>query len=60
LSYPVTHLALTAEDAVALRRLAAPPGDDAAVLGRARELAAAAASRLVIDAEWRPIEPRRG
>jgi hypothetical protein len=53
-SYPVTFLALTAEDADALRDRHAS-GDDAAVLARVRELAASSAEQLTIDKEWEPI-----
>jgi hypothetical protein len=54
-SYPVTHLALTAEDADTLRRLHAS-GEETAVLARARELDAAAVERVSTDAAWDPID----
>ena len=52
-SYPVTFLALTAEDADALRDRHAA-GDDAAVLARVRELTTSV-EQLTIDQEWEPI-----
>jgi hypothetical protein len=53
-SYPVTHLALTAEDADALRHLHAS-GEDVAVLARVRELAAGPAGQLTLQQTWEPI-----
>ena len=58
-SYPVTHFALTAEDAGLLRRWHAS-GEDATVLARVRELAASSASaRVSTDQEWEPIRGRQ-
>lgn len=54
MSYPVTLLALTAEDAGLLRYLHAA-GDDAGVLARVRELTASSAEQLTIHREWEPI-----
>ncbi|MGH3149489.1 MAG: DUF1877 family protein [Streptosporangiaceae bacterium] len=54
MSYPVTHLALTAEDAGLLRRWHAS-GEDAAVLARVRELAASSVARVSTDQAWEPI-----
>jgi hypothetical protein len=53
-SYPVTHLALTAEEARGLRDRHAS-GDDAAVLARVRELAASSAEQLTLHRTWEPI-----
>jgi hypothetical protein len=53
-SYPVTHVALTAEEASLLRRWHAS-GDDATVLARVRDLAISSAERLSIDQAWEPI-----
>jgi hypothetical protein len=54
-SYPVTHLMLTAEDADALRRLHAS-GAEMAVLARARELGVSEVERLSTDQAWEPID----
>ena len=54
MGYPVTHLALTGEDASLLRRWHAA-GEDAAVLARVRELAASSAARVSTDQAWEPI-----
>jgi hypothetical protein len=53
-SYPVTYLALTAEDAGLLRRWHAS-GAEATVLARVRDLAAGSAERLWVDQAWEPI-----
>ncbi|HEY1625930.1 MAG TPA: DUF1877 family protein [Streptosporangiaceae bacterium] len=55
MSYPVTHLTLTAEDAGTLRRLHAS-GAEVAVLARARELSAGAVERFTTDRAWEPID----
>jgi hypothetical protein len=52
--YPVTHLALTGEDAALLRRWHAS-GEDAAVLARVRELAAGSVARVSTDQAWEMI-----
>jgi uncharacterized protein DUF1877 len=54
-SYPVTHFALTAEDADTVRRLHAS-GAETAVLARARELGAGAVEQISTDRAWGPIE----
>src|ERR1700678_387333 len=54
-TYTVTHLMLTAEDADTLRRLHAS-GEETAVLTRARGLDAGAAERLSTDQAWEPID----
>jgi Domain of unknown function (DUF1877) len=53
-SYPVTHVALTAQDADMLRRLHAS-GEEATVLARARDLATSTVERLSVDQAWEPI-----
>ena len=55
MTYTVTHLMLTAEDADTLRRLHAS-GEETAVLTRARGLDAGAAERLSTDQAWEPID----
>ena len=57
MSYPVTYLVLTAEDAGTLHRWHAS-GDEAAVLARVRELVTSSVERLSIDREWEPIRRR--
>jgi hypothetical protein len=52
--YPVTHIALTGEDAGLLRRWHASD-EDAAVLTRVRELAAGSVARVSTDQAWEPI-----
>jgi uncharacterized protein DUF1877 len=54
-SYRVTHLMLTDEDADALRNLHAS-GQDMAVLARVRELAAGVQEGLSTDQAWEPID----
>jgi hypothetical protein len=49
MGYPAMHVALSAEDAERLRGLHAA-GDDAAVLARARELAADEGRQMVFTA----------
>jgi hypothetical protein len=54
MSYPVTHLMLSAEEAGELRRLHAS-GEEAAVLSRVRELGTSPAEILSIDRTWEPM-----
>ena len=55
MSYPVTHLTVTAEDAGGLRDLHAAD-EDTAVLARVRELVANAEERLSTGAAWEAID----